>query len=519
MTKFHPLETDMELPRRLNNPFGYEPHPLCREAASRVRVYINKVEEWTAELAAGKMLGVLVCQRADGAVGFLAAYSGLLAGRNDWDYFVPPVFDAQQPDGHFKQTERAITAINDEVRCLTPLLSSDSSSNQTPLLLGGGAGVVGETSNTPLLPSDSSSNQTPLLLGGGAGVVGRLALLKQRRKAMSEDLQLWLFRQYRMLNARGETKDLVDIWRDYHSTPRLRERFPLPPGGSGDCCAPKLLQYAYLHGLRPLAIAEFWQGASPRGEVRHHGHYYPACRGKCKPILSFMLQGLDVEDERVSEGEPTAQDLVIVCEEPSFVVVGKPAGMLSVPGRIDRLSVEDILRERYPDYDGPMMVHRLDMETSGLLVVARTAAAYHALQQQFFHRTVEKQYVAVLDPRFPSPFTPHQFPLTISLPLRPDPLDRPRQVVDPLHGKPAVTYCEPLPPTADHPQRVLLTPHTGRTHQLRLHCAHPQGLGCPILGDALYGLPADRLYLHAQQLTFTHPLSGHRLTFSLPAPF
>ena len=401
----------------------------------------------------------------------------------------------------------------------TPLLPSDSRSNQTPLLQGGGAGVEGETSNTPLLPSDGSSNQTPLLLGGGAGVVGRLTLLKQRRKAMSEDLQLWLFRQYRMLNARGETKDLVDIWRDYHSTPRLRERFPLPPGGSGDCCAPKLLQYAYLHGLRPLAIAEFWQGASPRGEVRHHGHYYPACRGKCKPILSFMLQGLDVEDERVSEGEPTAQDLVIVCEEPSFVVVGKPAGMLSVPGRIDRLSVEDILRERYPDYDGPMMVHRLDMETSGLLVVARTADAYHALQQQFFHRTVEKRYVAVLDPRFPSPFTPHQFPLTISLPLRPDPLDRPRQVVDPLHGKPAVTYCEPLPPTADHPQRVLLTPHTGRTHQLRLHCAHPQGLGCPILGDALYGLPADRLYLHAQHLTFTHPLSGHRLTFSLPAPF
>lgn len=478
MTKFHPLDSDLLPPKRLNNPFGYEPHPLCREAVARVCAYINKVSIWADELAAGKMLGVLVCRRADGQLGFVAAYSGLLAGRNDWDYFVPPVFDAQQPDGHFKQTERAISAINAEVAALS-------------------AASDGE----------------------------RIARLKQQRKAMSEELQLWLFRQYRMLNARGEEKDLVDIWRDYHRNESVRRRFPLPPGGSGDCCAPKLLQYAYRHGLRPLCMAEFWQGASPRGEVRHHGHYYPACRGKCKPILTFMLQGLEVDEERVSEGEPTAADLVIVAEEPSFVVVSKPAGMLSVPGRIDRLSVEDILRERYPDCDGPMMVHRLDMETSGLLVAARTADAYRALQQQFLRRTVEKHYVAVLDPRFPQPSLPPT--ATISLPLCPDPLDRPRQVVDPLHGKPAVTQCAllpphrvPLPPGLDvTPLCVLLTPHTGRTHQLRLHCSHEQGLGCPILGDALYGQPADRLYLHAQQLSFAHPLTGERLTFHLPAPF
>ncbi len=497
-THFHPLQATAAPPEQFNDPFDYEPHPLCAMAARQVSIYINKVEAWQTDLTAGKMLGVLVCRRADGQLGFLAAYSGLLAGRNDWDYFVPPVFDAQQPDGHFKTTERAISAINAEVRMLTEQAAT-------------------------LLPGEKE----------------RLLALKRQRKLMSEELQLWLFRQYRVLNARGEVKDLVDIWRDFHSSEKLRAKFPLPPGGTGDCCAPKLLQYAYRQHLRPLCIAEFWQGASPKGEIRHHGQFYPACRGKCKPVLTWMLQGLEVEgtgEAGASGGSETTgangtaetsgtagycggEWPPVVYRESSFLVINKPAGMLSVPGRTGQPSVESLLRLRYPGTEGPMMVHRLDMETSGLMVVALTPEAYHALQRQFLARTVKKRYVALLKPSPSGMLLLSSNPRgRISLPLRPDPLDRPRQVVDPAGGKEAVTLYEVLSTEGPYP-RLALTPLTGRTHQLRMHCAYSEGLDSPILGDALYGQKADRLYLHAEYLAFSHPLTGEPLAFNAPAPF
>lgn len=463
--RFHLLQTDMERPARLNDPFDYDPHPLCVMAAQCVRAYINKVGLQDE----GKMLGVLVCEQDGGQLGFLAAYSGLLGGRNDWEWFVPPVFDAQQPDGHFKVTERAISALNEEVRAI----------------------------------------------GKDPAALDRVAALKRQRKQMSEELQLWLFRQYRVLNARGEVKDLVEVWRDHHQSERIRSRFPLPPGGSGDCCAPKLLQYAYLHRLRPLCMAEFWQGESPKGEIRHEGHYYPACRGKCKPILEWMLQGLDVEYRTPAPVAPAAPSILF--QDPTVVVVSKPAGLLSVPGRSELPSVADLLCERFPEAEGPMMVHRLDMDTSGLLVVALTADAYRDLQRQFHGRTVNKRYVALLQsPCVPQLSANHRG--TISLPLRPDPLDRPRQVVDAVDGKEAVTDYEVLSLDGAHP-RISLFPHTGRTHQLRVHCAHPEGLGCPILGDPLYGQRADRLYLHAEWLQFRHPSTGQLMSFTDPAPF
>ena len=469
IARFHPLPEQAERPAALNNPFDYEPHPLCKAAARQVCLYINKVEAWQADLAAGKMLGVLVCVDGEGQLGFLAAYSGLLAGRNDWDYFVPPVFDAQQPDGHFKQTERRISAINAEVAALTD---------------------------------------------GSPAAARRAETLKQQRRQLSEELQQWLFRQYRVLNMQGQAKDLVDIWHDYHQSERLRRRFPLPPGGSGDCCAPKLLQYAFGHGLRPLAIAEFWQGASPRGEIRHHGHYYPACSGKCKPILSWML-GQQPQPQPQPGGDAVLSAPAIIYDDGAIAVISKPAGLLSVPGRSQQPSVVSLLRQRFPHAQGPMIVHRLDMDTSGLMVVALTAEAYHGLQRQFLERTVEKRYVALLQQ--PSPQVLQRLRAhpsgTISLPLRPDPLDRPRQVVDPLGGKAALTRYEVLSLSGSHPL-LALTPLTGRTHQLRIHCAHADGLGCPILGDRLYGEAAGRLCLHAERLSFCHPLSGQKLEFT-----
>lgn len=403
-------------------------------------------------LSEGKMFGVLVVESAEG-LAFLAAYSGLLEGRNDWDYFVPPVFDAQQPDGYFKTREREISHI----------------------------------------------------------VRGDLQSLDH--KQMSQDLQLWLFHQYQFLNARGEVKNLVEVWQDYHCSPSIRKKYPLPPGGTGDCCAPKLLQYAYLHGLKPVCMAEFWWGESPKSEIRHHGQFYPACRGKCKPVLTWMMQGMDVDPNPEETG---FFHLVpeIIYEDETMVVLNKPAGLLSVPGRMENYSVATWAQERWAD---SMLVHRLDLWTSGLILVAKTKGAYHHLQEQFTSRSVKKKYLAIVEG------VVAQEHGIIDLPLLCDPMNRPRQVVDHERGKRAITEYRVL--ASPDPQKVkglsllALWPHTGRTHQLRMHCAHPDGLGCPILGDELYGRKADRLYLQAQAISLVHPTTGKRMHIELPYPF
>ena len=466
----HPLTTDITPPERFTYPFCYEPHPLCILAAEEVKREIERIHP-----SEGKMFGVLVVKQGDGSFvtsagvtkespcfTFLAAYSGLLEGRNDWPYFVPPVYDAQQPNGYFKTHEREISLTSH----LSPLTS----------------------------------------------------------KKMSQDLQLWLFHQYQFLNARGETKDLVDVWQDYHCSPRIRRKYPLPPGGTGDCCAPKLLQYAYQNDLKPLCMAEFWWGPSPKSEIRHHGQFYPACRGKCKPVLTWMLQGLDVDPSPDEAGFPHL-GVEIVYEDESLAVLNKPAGMLSVPGRTEDYSVATWAQERWP---GSQPVHRLDMWTSGIIIIAKTNEAYQTLQKQFTEHTVKKKYLAIVEG------APRQEHGIIDLPLLCDPMNRPRQVVDFERGKRAITEYRVLSPPklaerggamgglnrgSGSFSLLALWPHTGRTHQLRMHCAHPDGLGCPIMGDELYGTKADRLYLQAQAISFLHPTTGKKMHFELPAAF
>ena len=442
-------DTDIERPERFTYPFCYEPHPLCLAAAREVQQELQRME-----LTEGKMFGVLVVEAAgDGSsagkfpLGFLAAYSGLLEGRNDWAYFVPPIYDSQQPNGHFKQEERAISDMRDES-------------------------------------------------------------LHEERRRRSQQLQLWLFDQYRFLNAHGERKNLLNVWQDYHCSQRIRRKYPLPPGGTGDCCAPKLLQYAYMEGLKPLCMAEFWWGPSPHTEVRQHGRFYPACRGKCKPVLTWMLQGLEVDPNPEESGFPKL-DIEVVYEDDALIIVNKPSGLLSVPGRAEKHSVATILSQRYP---GALLAHRLDMPTSGLMVAAKSREGYHSLQQQFSERTIKKRYVDMLEPAAETSVHPRKG--TISLPLLCDPINRPRQVVDYERGKPAVTDYEMIDDC-----RVRLYPHTGRTHQLRMHCAHAGGLGRPIRGDELYGHHADRLYLHAEWLELTHPATGERMSFEQKADF
>lgn len=542
----HTLDTDISKPEKFTYPFCYEPHPLCRLAADEVQRHIRESGLLPEDGGEGKMFGVLVVEYCEGTesgkpprLGFLAAYSGLLEGRNDWQWFVPPVFDAQQPDGHFKRTETRISAINAEIEslrnsreyaeALETMHRHDAEAAATIEFLRRTSAEkkaqrdARRAEPRPITPEEATAmehesqhikaelrrvrkrmeerhtaDEAPV-----KAVEERINTLKKRRHDMSDALQQWLFSQYRMLNARGEERDLCDIFHDTtHHT---------PPAGAGDCCAPKLLQYAYSNNLHPVCMAEFWWGGTPRTEIRRHLHYYPACRGKCLPILTHMMQGLDVDDNPLATDN--GKQMEIIYEDEWLAVTVKPEGMLSVPGKEERSSVAELMRRHWGEEGTVLVAHRLDMDTSGLLLVARNAEIYTLLQRQFAQREVQKEYTALLDgvPRRPR----HG---TINLPLCPDIMDRPRQTVSHEHGKEAVTDYDII---ATDGQRTLvkLTPHTGRTHQLRVHCAHNEGLDCPIHGDALYGQRAERLCLHAARITFTHPVTGKRMTFEDKAPF
>ena len=531
--KFHLMGSQAEamvLPQRFTCPFCYEPHPLARMAVERVRRYLSSRDDWADEVAAGKMLGVLVARDEAGRLGFLAAFSGNLAGSVHHGYFVPPVYDLLDPQGEFKRGEAQITAINREVEQLeqAPELEALRQREQAArqlmtdeieafkALMASHKHERDERRRTGDLTAEEQEallnqsrfekaelkrirqrHETELqeIADEIAEYRWRIDELKTRRKAMSEALQERIFRLFVVTNARGERRDLVEVFKPLGT---------LPPAGAGECCAPRLLNYAYNNSLRPVCMAEFWWGASPVGEVRHHGHYYPACRSKCKPILDFMLQGLDVEDNPL--GQPMeGQSLEEVYDDRWLTVLNKPSGMLTVPGKL----LEDSLLTRYQEAHreavGPIVIHRLDQETSGLVMFAKDKVTHKALQQQFERHEIHKQYIALLDGNVP------QDEGVIDLPIRPDVDDRPRQRVDHVYGKPAVTRYRVLERSGNR-MRVLLEPLTGRTHQLRVHCSHPQGLNCPIVGDRLYGTAARRLMLHAQSITFTHPVSGAQTT-------
>ena len=338
----------------------------------------------------------------------------------------------------------------------------------------------------------------------------RVAQLKQRRKTMSEALQERIFRLFVVSNARGERKDLVDVFSSYYGCKRL------PPAGTGECCAPKLLQYAYRHHLQPVCMAEFWYGRSPVGEVRHHGHYYPACQSKCRPLLDFMLQGLDVESNPLAQPSAETVDgerLDIVYDDPWIMVVDKPAGMPTVPGKQCASSLLDRLRQLLPQATGPLVVHRLDQMTSGLVLVAKTKEVHKELQRQFAEHSIKKRYTAVVAGQVQGETG------VIELPLRPDIDDRPRQLVDPRHGKPAVTRWKVIKRGHDGTTRIAFYPLTGRTHQLRVHASHPGGLNAPIVGDMLYGTAGSRLCLHAESIAFVHPVTHKEVTVESKAKF
>ncbi len=537
--KFSKDISKVSIPAEFNNPFRYTPHQLCLMAAEEVRNYINSRSEWSEELMKGKMFGVLVVSTPTGEVGYISAFSGLLAGENRHPFFVPPVYDLLSKDSYFQQEEAEISQINREVEQLKTdtdylrllkiysekereikqyitqyreqikLHKQERDKKREELTL--------SQLEQELLIRESQFEKAELKRITDRGkselakireqidvYTDKIEALTEERHQRSADLQLWLFRQFRLLNAKGETKDLIEIFSKYGNI--------FPPAGAGECAAPKMLQYAYQNNLKPIQMAEFWVGASPVGEVRVDGNFYPSCKGKCLSILTHMLQGLKVKEINL-EYRNTDAELKVIYEDDYLIAIDKPAGILSVQGKIGGKSVEEIMQESNPNIK---VIHRLDMATSGVLLLAKDIEMYKAMQTLFATREVRKTYIALIEGE------PKQSMGEISFPLSADYNNRPMQRVDYENGKEAITEYFVLATYNREGKKITrlsLNPITGRTHQLRVHLAHPKSLGMPIIGDELYGKPASRLMLHAMELVFKHPIKQTVITITANCPF
>ncbi len=541
ITPLSPDTTKFKLPKVFPSPFNNTPHPIAQLASIELQNRLNDPAEWQHDFDApdgGKMLGVLVVQDNAGQLGFLSSFSGMLAGRWQLPGFVPPLFNLTEREAFLPAGESELAIYNQEIQkqqqtneyiaLQTQLIELRFQQNieiealkkknrqqkdlrrqqrrkapQDTLL----ARLAFESQQDKRAIRELIAQWHERLAAPQAqlnDIETQITRLKSARAELSNQLHRSVFDGYRLLNRLGEKKLIASFFSE-----------GLPPGGAGDCAAPKLIQYAHQQKLKPIALAEFWWGAAPKKTVRHHGHFYPACRGKCHPILPFMLQGLDLQIwQSAAHHLVDANAPPTVYEDADLLVVNKPWGLLSIPGKEVDDSVFTRMKQRYPQATGALLVHRLDMSTSGLILIAKNAVTHKALQKQFLNRTVEKRYVAVLSKRLPT--QPGKG--DIDLPLRVDLDDRPRQMICYAHGKPAKTHWQIIKQDQDT-TRVYLYPVTGRTHQLRVHAAHQDGLNAAIVGDELYGQPGERLLLHAERLCFTHPRNNKRIELEVSAPF
>lgn len=540
----------------MNNPFDYVPDVTCEEAFRELVVKLEALKRsdnsddvnFCRELEAGKMLGVLIATDARGERHTLYAFSGQLGDEGFYhNGFVGPVFDYLQPNGYFKTKEADISRQNREIMLFEegPLAKISSEYKSLKAQLDAEVSDYKEKCRLSKLERDAKRESGLTDEAELAAMIRQsqfekaelhrlkkrlkaelkplednlkkaqsyLDALKEKRRTDSEALQEWLFSNFRLLNARGESRNLSDIFAE---TPMR-----IPPSGAGECCAPKLLQAAYLQGWHPMTMAEYWYGKPKGGEVRIHGEHYPACRGKCLPVLGWMLQGLDIEPPLDSDYRSSVSyNPEIIYENQWFCVVNKPSGMLSVPGKGAAISVQQWLETKYGSDKLVKVAHRLDQDTSGLLIAAFGELSFKVMQSLFATRQVKKTYIAELEGDYEAYGIPRQG--HIKLPLSPDWLDRPRQRVDFDGGKDAVTDYEFIGVSDGH-SRILFHPLTGRTHQLRVHAASERGLGMSIVGDRLYGKNVGKdsghLLLHAQKLEFTFPIDGNHYCFESPVPF
>ena len=544
--------TLITLPDKFTFPFYYTPHPIALEAVRLLQERLNSVDfkhdfgigRSERNGAIGKMFGVLVVENKSGELGYIAAFSGKLGNSNHHEGFVPPVYDLLDPSGFFRKEEIEVNDLTLELHGFEQ--------NEGYVELKNEVGVRRNTFQKWMeeekvqlkklkklrqekrdtanqqdksaynllieeLKEESIRQQIQFkqqqyvkklelqqLEESLQKLEQQLTELREKRAAMSADIQSRIFQSYTFLNSANQQKSLLDIFKE---TP-----FKTPPAGAGECAAPKLLQFAFLNQLKPIAMTEFWWGMSPESEVKIHQEFYPACRGKCEPILSHMLRGIELDVNPMSINPAEGKELPIIYEDDYLLLVNKPAEFLSVPGKTIADSVQTRMQHLYPYATGPLLVHRLDMSTSGIILIAKRKDIHESLQKQFLKRSVEKRYIALLQGYVKSSQG------EIELPLRVDLEDRPRQLVCYEHGKHALTKYEVLERTKGH-TRVYFYPHTGRTHQLRVHAAHASGLNAPIIGDDLYGQKADRLYLHAEYFSFWHPITKERVEITCPAPF
>jgi tRNA pseudouridine32 synthase/23S rRNA pseudouridine746 synthase len=553
---FTPFLSDVstiELPEHFTYPFYYSPHPLSLVACRELQNYLKNQTDFShnfgfdendKSLQIGKMFGVLVVKNLAGELGYLAAFSGKLADENHHKRFVPPVFDLLENGNFFRVGEVEVNNITLQIQAL----ENDANYLQLKINLEEAkANLVAEiTAKKQALKASkklrdekrsaaksalNDAEQLQLIEElktesireqlAAKDFIREISLnyaeldaefqkleqvilkLKEERALKSSLLQKEIFEKYTFLNQALKEKSLLAIF--------SATVFQTPPAGAGECAAPKLLQYAFLHQLQPICMAEFWWGKSPNSEVRLHEQFYPACRGKCEPILAHMLEGISLEKNPMLE-QATVKKIPIIYEDDYLLLVNKPPDFLSVPGKELKDSVYERIRLQYPTASGPLLVHRLDMSTSGLLLIAKSEEIYKHLQSQFIRRVVKKSYIALLDGIV------NETEGAISLPLRVDLEDRPKQLVCYEHGKNAFTKYKVLA-YENGKTRIQFFPITGRTHQLRVHAAHQLGLNCPIVGDDLYGTKGERLCLHAQWIQFKHPITKELVEFSCEAAF
>ena len=550
---FKYFQTDVSsisLPERFTFPFYYDPHPLALVAAKELQDYLSVQTDFTHDfgidgVGVGKMFGVLIVRNAENELGYIQAFSGMMSSQTVVNGFAPPLYDILDPESYFQKKTRVLALLTEAIQSLQIDPSRQSMKTQYELIETNyyqkfkeqkakhksdkrARKLIREEKQNNIPEEEykfllthhkqESLNAQFLLQSYGEYIDQELALakvkyltssikldaLKQKRKSKSNALQQWLFDQYNFLNIYGEKRNVIDIFRN-----RVVD---VPPSGTGDCAAPKMLQYAFSNGLNPVAMAEFWWGKSPNSEVRKHGNFYSACRGKCEPVLGHMLQGIDVDPNPFLTNQALGKILETIYEDEYICVINKPTEFLSGPGKYVTDSVQERMKDKYPESTGPLIVHRLDMSTSGLLVIGKTKEIYTQLQLQFVKRTVKKRYIALLD----GVVTNDEG--YIDLPLQLDINNRPYQKVEYEFGKSARTRFEVIERKAGK-TKIYFYPVTGRTHQLRVHAAHVDGLNAPIVGDDLYGVKGDRLHLHAESITFTHPVTGEEVTLSVEAEF
>ena len=556
MKHLHHFKTDISnvaLPGKFTFPFYYEPHPLAKIAVKELQNYLEVqkdfkhnfgLQELPDNLPIGKMFGVLVVKDATNKIGYLTAFSGKLADKSLPTYFVPPVFNMRTEGSFYIKGELEIDKINKE---LSSILNNNKYHTSKDSVLKSKQEIEADLTLqrkrlktfridrkhqkkkaistmsdaalkalTKKLTQESYNNQFFLkelqeyylhkitkISKEFEIFENRILALKKERREKSNYLQQTLFSKYAFLNKEKSLKNLLDIF----NNPLIK-----PPAGSGECAAPKLLQYAFANNLTPITMAEFWWGLSPNAAIRQHKNYYPACQGRCKPILNHMLAGTEMDANLLLENLSEKQTLEIIYEDAALIVVHKPAEFLSVPGKDITDSVYTRIKDKYPAATGPLIVHRLDMSTSGVLLLTKTKEANKALQSQFINRTIKKRYVALLDGILTKSSG------EIHLPLRVDLEDRPKQLVDFTFGKLAETHWKIIN-IENGKTKVYFYPITGRTHQLRVHAAHKDGLNMPIVGDDLYGKKENRLHLHAEFIAFKHPTTSKQMSFTIAPPF